>query len=362
MAGPVFIVGAMGSGTTLLRLVLDSHENIAIPRETGFMRGYDAHRFTPFKWSGGNWAKRLGWSDEELDAIMRELYERLFTRYAERHGKHRWGEKTPLHTWHVEDMARLFPDAQFVGVVRHPAASVASNMARFNRMGLAKAQRHWNRYSGELARQAALQGDRFALIRYEDLVLQPEPLLRALLDWLGEPWSDAVLRHHAVLPGREGKARAVEGWSRTDEPIDPARVARWTTTMRDEHRDWLAERMARRADFFGYSMEAAEPVAAIAQSGSTVVLGAEIDARIAAYPDLDLRAKGRAPIYDGFYDPREVMMLRNDQYARLTERRGLRGVGVALARRLAPERRERVQKAVRRTRAKLGLRRRPPTV
>ena len=31
--GPVFIIGAMGSGSTLLRLILDSHDNIAIPRD-----------------------------------------------------------------------------------------------------------------------------------------------------------------------------------------------------------------------------------------------------------------------------------------------------------------------------------------
>ena len=29
--GPIFIIGCMGSGTTLIRLILDSHENIAIP-------------------------------------------------------------------------------------------------------------------------------------------------------------------------------------------------------------------------------------------------------------------------------------------------------------------------------------------
>jgi len=99
----------MGSGTTLLRLVLDSHEHIAIPPETGFMRGYGALRFTPFKWSGRDWTGRLGWSEQEFDALAREFYDRLFSRYAEQHGKRRWGEKTPLHTWHVDDMARLFP-------------------------------------------------------------------------------------------------------------------------------------------------------------------------------------------------------------------------------------------------------------
>ena len=132
--GPIFIVGAMGSGTTLLRLVLDSHEHIAIPPETGFMRAYDAHKYTPFKASGANWMRRLGWNDAERDELLAELYDTVFMRYATEHGKQRWGEKTPLHTWHIDDMARLFPDARFIGMVRHPSASVASNMTRFRLM------------------------------------------------------------------------------------------------------------------------------------------------------------------------------------------------------------------------------------
>src|SRR3954452_8203998 len=116
--GPIFVMGAMGTGTTLLRLVLDSHDNIAIPPETGFMRAYNAHQFIPFKWTGRNWAKRLGWSHDGLDAELRALYDRLFTRYAEEHGKAGWGEKTPLHPWHVDSMARLFPGAVFIGVAR----------------------------------------------------------------------------------------------------------------------------------------------------------------------------------------------------------------------------------------------------
>ncbi len=46
--GPIFIIGAMGTGSTLLRLMLDSHDDIAIPQETGFMRAYNAHQYIPF--------------------------------------------------------------------------------------------------------------------------------------------------------------------------------------------------------------------------------------------------------------------------------------------------------------------------
>src|SRR5919106_4313776 len=208
----------MGSGSTLLRLILDSHDRIAIPQETGFMRAYNAHQFVPLKWSGRNWARRMGWSREELDAEFARFYARIFSRYAERTGKQRWGDKTPLHTWHVDGMARLFPDAVFIGIVRHPGGSVGSNMNRFGH-SFKRAVTHVGKYDREIARQADRHADRFAIVRYEELVLRPEPMLRELLGWLGEAWADHVLEHHVVQTGRSEKL-IVEGKNRIDDPID----------------------------------------------------------------------------------------------------------------------------------------------
>ena len=122
----------MGSGTTLLRLVVDSHPRIAIPQETGFMRAARAHRFIPFWVFGATWFERLGWSEQELDEHMRGFYEVMFGRFAKDQGKVRWGEKTPWHVWHIDAMAAMFPDAAFVAIVRHPGGNVASNMTRFD--------------------------------------------------------------------------------------------------------------------------------------------------------------------------------------------------------------------------------------
>lgn len=350
-------MGAMGSGTTLLRLVLDSHEHIAIPPETGFMRAYDAQLYTPFKASGKGWSKRLGWKQAELDEVLRELYDRLFMRYAEKHGKRRWGEKTPLHTWHIDDMARLFPEAQFVGVIRHPSASVASNMRRFH-LALGRTGTHWARYTGEIVRQAALLGDRFVLLRYEDLVLDPEPVLRELLEWLGEPWSDDVLQHHAVQGERKGRKR-VEGKSRRDEPIDVARVAKWKSELPRPQQRWLTDRLARRAEFFGYAMDEPAPVAPMAAGGGAIVRGSELDERIQAFADLDLRTRQQVPIYDREYDPRDVMVITREQFAYLTRPRGVRAVGVWLARKLPMGTRYGLVRVVRNARGALGLRRIP---
>ena len=358
--GPIFIIGAMGSGTTLVRLVLDSHPHIAIPRETGFMRAYDAHRFTPFKYSGRGWTKRLGWKPEELDEVMSELYERLFMRYAERHGKVRWGEKTPLHTWHVDDMARLFPDAQFVAMVRHPAASIASNMNRFG-MKLRRSTQHWSRYTREVVRQAAVHGDRFSLIRYEDFVLRPEPLMRELLERLDEPWDDAVLQHHVVQGARKGR-KQVEGRSRSDEPIDVSRIAKWKTTLGPRREAWIANRLTQQAAFLGYEITSPDVVEPLLSDGRSVASGTDIDERIDRYSDLDLRTQGEVPKYDQEYDPRKFMMLKLEQFDALTARQGVRGVGVRIARKLPRRRRKKLIRLVREVRAKAGLRRQPKRI
>ncbi len=305
--GPIFIMGAMGSGTTLLRLVLDSHPNIAIPQETGFMRAYNAHQFIPFKWSGRNWAKRLGWSREELDEQLRIFYDTLFMRYVEQHGKQRWGEKTPLHVWHVDKMAKLFPDAVFVGIFRHPGGSVASNMTRW-KFAFARAASHYDRYNREIVRQAAHHPRRFALLRYEELLLQPEPVMRELLGWLGEPWSDDVLSHHTVQSGRGGK-EMVEGRVRVGDPIDVSRLDKWTRTMTPKHQQRLATRLGRLGEVLGYDARDPAVLQPLNAREALLTAGTEWRERLDRFADLELRERGQVPRNEQLYHPRQWMLM-----------------------------------------------------
>ena len=58
-------------------------------------------------------------SSSELDEVMRELYDRLFMRYAEQHGKQRWGEKTPTY---VQKMKLIQRAIEMIGVTPLPPA------------------------------------------------------------------------------------------------------------------------------------------------------------------------------------------------------------------------------------------------
>jgi hypothetical protein len=251
--GPIFIVGSLGSGSTLLRLMLDSHDGIAIPQETGFLRIAMTHRWVPYWNFGGEWWKRLGLSDEDLDRTVAAHFGRIFENYAAARGKRRWGDKTPFHVWHVDLALRLFPDAVFVGIVRHPGGTAASLHDRFG-YPWRRAVRHWVRSNKRLVHEAVTHPDRFTVLRYEDLVAEPELTMRSLLHWLGEPWSAAVLRHHEVQR-RSGAPRVVEGHTRSDAPLDADRPARWAARLDDDARGILRRRATGLARFFGYDVD-----------------------------------------------------------------------------------------------------------
>lgn len=258
MNGPVFIVGTMRSGSTLFRLVLDSHPSIAISEETGFMGALAATKAIPNWRYGREWYGRLGWSEDELDERLRRFYAGMFERYATYHGKKRWGEKTPLHSWHIPAMARIFPDAVFVAIVRHPGAVTSSLVKKFH-YEVDEAARYWQSTNIEVLRHGGTLGDdRFALLRYEDLVGRPEPTLRELLAWLDEPWSDSVLRHNDVQAAK-GAPRLVDGSTSTRDPISPARAERWASTLSPEARRVVMAETGVLADFLGYDADGVVP-------------------------------------------------------------------------------------------------------
>jgi hypothetical protein len=262
--GPVFVVGPMGSGTTLMRLALDSHDNLALAPETGLARLLLAHEHVPFWKFGAEWYGRLGLTRDDLDAQLRAFYGGIYGAFAARHGAVRWGDKTPFHTWHMHRLARVFPDAVFVGTVRHPGAVAASLHDRFG-FTWAAGVRHWVRSTTEMVWRGSRLGDRFLLCRYEDVVTDPEPVLRELFDWLGEPWLPQVLAFHEVHQAR-GTAVEVEGRTRSDEPLDPARIARWTDSADGRLSRLLRRDTAVLAGMLGYDLD--EPVPCRPLSGT----------------------------------------------------------------------------------------------
>jgi hypothetical protein len=191
---PIFVVGCQRSGTTLLRLILDSHPAISCGPETLFLVEF-AERLTGER----HWQHlaHFGFPKEYWQRRVAELFDAVQQDYAQRRGKTRWADKTPRYAVHLDQIDALFPTCQVVHVIRDGRDVVASHRDRWGYLSALKAIRKWPWYvrAARAAGARLAAQDRYYEVRYEELVADPEATLRKLLGFLGEPWDDAVLKH-----------------------------------------------------------------------------------------------------------------------------------------------------------------------
>jgi hypothetical protein len=205
---PVFLIGFPRSGTTLLEQVLDSHPCLQTLDEKPMVELMER----AFLNMTGNQTDALADLSEEQIADLRRVY---WTE-ADRHVVHQPGtlivDKLPLNIVYVPLLWRIFPRAQFILAIRHPCdVTLSCLMQNFSTndamVGFVSLERVADIYARvmhawlDYAKQLPVL--RWHLIRYEDLITNFEQETRALLEFLGVGWSDAVLAHteHAQKRG-----------------------------------------------------------------------------------------------------------------------------------------------------------------
>ena len=116
---------------------------------------------------------------------------------ARQFGRPRYGDKTPFHSSHLKRIFRDFPDARVVHIVRDPRATVAS----LRKMPWAPASYVLNNfYCRQQLKETEPFAGRMHELRLEDLLADPEAAMRAVLDFVGEPWDARVLDHVRHAP------------------------------------------------------------------------------------------------------------------------------------------------------------------
>ncbi|MEV0943479.1 sulfotransferase family protein [Micromonospora wenchangensis] len=222
--GPIFLVGCQRSGTTMLRLVLDSHSRVSCGPETRFLA--DMQRIV-----GRDWERlsRFGFPREYWLGRIADFFGGIQADYASSRGKTRWADKTPLYALSIDFLAEVFPDAQFVHVIRDGRDVVVSHRKRFGYWSAVKCVVKWPRYI-RIARAAGarLPADRYHELRYEETVTDPEKAMRGLFEFLGEPWEAGVLdydgKQHDVAGKYTAEAERRRAAAGTDAPIYGSRV------------------------------------------------------------------------------------------------------------------------------------------
>ena len=216
LEAPLFIVGCVRSGTTLMRDLLRRHPGLICPEETHFFRWAEPfrtpHSLGPLK---GNRVlathRRIDGVDEatylQVLATSRsrgELQRRYIAAFAAARGlaAYRWFDKTPQNVYGVNLIAQEYSKALFLHLVRNPLNVVASMKrgAVVNVPDIHGACNYWLEAVLMMRSFQAGHGDRVLQMRYEDVIADVPAGLAQVLGFIGLDLSPGLYRPTDARP------------------------------------------------------------------------------------------------------------------------------------------------------------------
>jgi protein-tyrosine sulfotransferase len=207
-----FIFSLPRTGSTLLRLILDSHPEIYCPDEVCLGRLVEAlyHTKEGLHECVANPSGEGGVIPENIAVVeTRSMVGALMNGAAQRKGKRLWCDKSPGNLDSLDLLSRVFPDAKCILLHRHCLDMTLSCLRTSTYgFGLAVVEAYvrknhkdfleatllaWVEKTEELLRFEREHAQHCYRLRYEDLVTSPEESVRGLCDFLGVPFSPSFL-------------------------------------------------------------------------------------------------------------------------------------------------------------------------
>ncbi|MFA6241870.1 MAG: sulfotransferase [Candidatus Hydrogenedentales bacterium] len=198
----LFVISAPRSGSTMLERILESHSAIK--------GGPEPHLITPLAHLGV-WDKvdkapydhilaaeaqklfvdTLPQKEQDYWDACRAYCDVLYGRFLDHSGKTICLDKTPAYALVLPFMVKVFPDAKYVVLTRHPLALFSSYANSFFDGDYAQALNHnpiLKRYVPAIAAFLRQKEVSYIHVRYEDLVKEPEERMRVVYEYIGVPF------------------------------------------------------------------------------------------------------------------------------------------------------------------------------
>ena len=241
-----FIIGSPRSGTTLLQSICMSAQGVYVPPETHFLTRFPSHRplDTPERWEEALLEIEEVSRRDELPLIgLREhapsvarTQAGLLTLWLEscaRSQGARWvGEASNVHTRDVLHLAKLFPRAKIIHMIRDPRDVAVSQREAWG-YSVTRASLRWrDELRVHQRASVALNPTRYRALSYERLVRHPRREIQALCAWFGWPFQEEMLHPHQR--SSSGFATREVHKFLTLQPITASRVGRWRDALTSE--------------------------------------------------------------------------------------------------------------------------------
>jgi len=206
VAQPIFILGFPRSGTTLVEQTLSAHPRISAGDElplindiTGIM---PRMLNSPLGYPEALAELWMGDQREGLDNLRDYYLQKVGQMAIVEPGADWFTDKMPLNETHLGLIALLFPEAPLIHVIRHPLDVMVSAISNhfthsfFCAAALDTAAEHYVRVMDLVQHYRAEMTLRYLPIRYEDMIDDQEPTVRAILEFIGAGFDPRCLAFH----------------------------------------------------------------------------------------------------------------------------------------------------------------------
>lgn len=236
---PIFLVGMLRSGSTLVEQILASHSQVEGTREL-FIVGALAREVTALTGSPQPYPDVLAQLTEENARTLGERYLDIAAPHRKT-GRPNFIDKMGNNFAHIGLIHLMLPNAKIIDVRRHPMACGFSNFIQLYANGqdqtyrLSDIGQHYRDYVRLMAHFDRVLPGRVHRIFYEQLVAEPEKEIRRLLDYLELPFEQSCLEFHRNVRAvstisseqvrRPLHAEAVEHWRHYEPWLGPLKNA-----------------------------------------------------------------------------------------------------------------------------------------
>ena len=213
---PILITGVYRSGTTLLSRILNNHSKLSITYDNVHFMRFCYEQFSPVS-NPSNLEKLLinikqrvekrmeiNWDISPVsESILKYpqinyacVYNEVMRSLIQESEEHQWGEKTMICWSKTPDFISMFPNGKVLHIIRDTRDVLASFKKVTNEPGLRYFDAIFttiHSMNWALTFGADLPSKNYMCLKYEDLVREPEKMVKQISDFLEVPYEAQML-------------------------------------------------------------------------------------------------------------------------------------------------------------------------